>query len=233
MKHFLCYTCAIGTHQQGVKYLIHCLSAPGSVMVSGGGIAVAQPGVIANEAVSSASTVAHLGLIGGKAISSASGHQSLEKTVFHVANGPGAWHTGLPIVSGLTMIPQTLTPQMNSLNISSATTQQLQKHASVAEKSTGVRNQDTQTEATEIFQQVPPITTWQQSGKSHPVEYSNKTLAQEGTKVKSPDQSRQSHNEKANSTQVMERACLNTADEGRQHHSSRVPSDYEVFLVMI
>lgn len=229
MKHFLYYTCMRYKHSSTMcQILIHCLSAPGSVVVSGGGIAVAQPGVIANQAVSSASTVAHLGLIGGKAISSASGHQSLEKAVFHVPKGPGAWHTGLPMVSGLPMVPQMLTPQMNSLNISSATTQQLQKHAFVAEKSTGVRHQDTQTEATDTFQQVPPITTWQQSGKSHPVEYSNKTLAKEGVKLKP-----QSHNEKANTIQVMERVCSNTADEGRQHRSSRVLSDYEVFLVMI
>ena len=213
--------------------LIPCLSDPGSVMVSGGGIAVAQPEVIANQAVSSASTVAHLGLIGGKAISTASDHQSLEKTVFHVAKGPGAWHAGLPIVSGLAMVPQTLTPQMNSLNISSATPQQMQKQVFSPEKSIGVRNQDTQTEATETFQQVPPLTTWQQSGKSYPVEYSNKTLAKEGAKLKPPAQSRQSHSEKANTTQVMERACSNTTDEGRQHCSSRVLSDYEVFLVMM
>ena len=197
-------------------------------MVPGGSIALAQPGVIANQAASSASIVAHPGIIGGKAMSTASDHQKIGKTVFHVAKGPGAWHAGLPIASPMNM----MVPQMNSLNISSATTQQLQKQGIAAEKSTRTRDQDTQTEATETFQQAPPITTWQQSGKSYPVEYLDKTLAQEGAKFKSSNQSRQSRSEKTNTSQVMEiGACLNATDEDRHHHSSRALSDYEVFLV--
>ena len=120
-------------------------------MVPGGGIAVAQPGVIANNSVSSTSLGAHPGVIGDKTISTASDHQSLGKAVFHVAKGQGAWHAGLPMVSPMNMIvPQRLTPQLNSLNISSATTQQFQKQGVIAaEKSTGMRDQDTQTETTE------------------------------------------------------------------------------------
>ena len=207
-------------------------SHPGAIIVPGGGIAVAQPGVIANNAVSSASLVSYPGVIGGKAISTTSDNQSLGKTVFHVPKGQGSWPTGLPIVPQMSMI---VTPQMKSLNISSTIPQQFQNHGIAAEKSTGMRDQDTQTEATETFQQAvaPRRITLQQSGESHPVEYSKKTLTQEGARFKS-DQSRQSHHEKTNTSQAIEKgAGLNSADEGRQYHSSRVSSDYEVFLLMI
>lgn len=228
----------LGKHElNSVSIIDTFFSHPGAIIVPGGGIAVAQPGVIANNAVSSASMVGHPGLVGGKAISTASDHQSLGKTVFHVAKGQGAWHAGLPMVPQMNMIvPQRLTPQMNSLNISSATAQQFQKQGIAAEKSTGMRDQDTQTEATETFQQAlaPPRTTLQQSGKSYPAEYLEKTLAQEGARLKSPDQSSQSHHEKTNTSQAMEKGTgLNSVDEGRHHHSSRVSSDYEVFLLMI
>ena len=207
-------------------------------MVPGGGIAIAQPGVIANNSISSTSLGGHPGVIGGKTISTASDHQSLGKTVLHVAKGQGAWHAGLPIVSPMNMIvPQRLTPQLNSLNISSATTQQFQKQGVIAaEKSTGMRDQDTQTDTTETFQQVldSPRTMLQQGGKNYPVEYSKKTLAQEGARFESPDQSRLSHDEKTNTSWVMRKeAGLNTADEGQRPHISRVSSDYEVFFVMI
>ena len=207
-------------------------------MVPGGGIAVAHPGVIASNSVSSASLVGHPGVIGGKAISTASDHQSLGKTVFHVSKGQGAWHAGLPIVPPVNVIvPQRLTPQLNSLNISSATTQQFQKQGVIAaEKSTGMRDQDTQTDTTETFQQVlaPPRTMLQQGGKNYPVKYSKKTLAQEGARFESPDQSRLSHDEKTNTSWVIRKeAGLNTADEGLHPDISRASSDYEVFLVMI
>lgn len=206
-------------------------------MVPGGGIAVAQPGVIANNAVSSASMVDYSGVIGGKAISTASDHQSLGKTVFHVAKGQGARHAGLPIVPQMNMIvPQRLMPQLNSLNISSATTQQFQKQGAIAtEKSTGIRDQDTQTETTETFQQVASSRTMlPQDGKNYPVEFLKKTLALEGATFKSPDQLRQSHEEKTNTSWFIRKgADLNIADEGRHPHISRVSSDYEVFLVMI
>lgn len=215
-----------------------CLSDPGAIMVPGGGIAVAQPGVIANKAVSTASIVGHPGPIGrSTAISTASDHQSLRKTVFHVAKGPGAWHAGLPIVPQMNMlVPQTLTPQLNSLNISSATTQQLQKPVIAAGKSTGIRDQDAQTEATETSQQAPPIMTLQERRRSFPVEYSNKItpLPHEGGRFKSPDQTRQSHDAKTSSSQIKEKgACANTADVDGHRHSSGVSSDYEVFLEMI
>ena len=200
-------------------------------MVPGGGIAVAQPGVITNSAVSSASIVGHPGVIGGKAITTASDHQSLGKTVFHVAQGQGARHTGLPIVPLMNMIVQ---PQ---LNIATTTTQQFQKQGVITtEKSTGLRDQDTQTETTETFQHATPSRTMlQHGGKNYPVEYLKKTLELEDARFKSPDQSRlQSHEEKTNTSWVMRKGTdLNTADEGRHPHISRVSSDYEVFLVMI
>lgn len=203
----------------------------GAIVVPGGGIAVAQPRVIANNAVSSASMVGHPGVIGGKAISTTSDHQSLGKTVFHVAEGQGARHAGLPIVPPMNMIvPQRLTPQLNSLNISSATTQQFQKQGAIAtEKSTGMRDQDTQTETTETFQQVASSRTMlQQDGKNYPVEFLKTTLALEGARFKSPDQPRQSHKEKTNTSWFIRKgADLNIADEGRHPHISRVSSDYE------
>ena len=74
----------------------------------------------------------------------------------------------------------------------------------------------------------------QQGGKNYPVEYSKKTLAQEGARFESPDQSRLSNDEKTNTSWVMRKgAGLSTADEGRHPDISRVLSDYEVFLVMI
>ena len=97
-----------------------------------------------------------------------------------------------------------------------------------------MRDQDTQTETTETLQQVTPSRTMlQQGGKNYPVEYLKKTLALEDARFKSPDQSRQSHDEKTNTSWVMRKgAGLNTADEGPHRHISRVSSDYEVFLVM-
>ena len=205
-------------------------SHPGTIMVPGGGIAVAQPGVISNNAVSSASMVGHPGVIGGQAITTASDHQSLGQTVFHVAKGQGVRHAGLPIVPLMNMIVP------SQLNISSATTQQFQKQGVITtEKSTEMRDQDTQTETTETLQQVAPSRTMlQQGGKNYPVEYLKKTLALQDARFKSPDQSRQSHDDKMNTSWVMRKgAGLHTADEGRPPHFSRVSFDYEVFLVMI
>ena len=227
------YLCKDELYSVSVFDTLFC--CPGAIMVPGGGIGVAQPGVIASNAVSSASMVAHPGLVGGKAVSSASDHQSLGKTVFHVSNGQGAWHAGLPLVPQMNILPQMLTPQINTQIITSATTQQFQKQGIAAEKSAGMRDQDTQTEAAGTCQQAlaPPRTALQPSGKSYPVEYLKETLAQEGARFKLPaDQSRQSHDEKTNTSLVMTKgAGLNTAEEGRHPHSSTVSSDYEVFLV--
>ena len=185
-------------------------------MVPAGGIVVASSG----------------GLIGGKALSTTPDHQSLGKTVFHVPKGQDVLQTGLPMAPQA-MVTSTLTPEMNRLNISNATSQQSQKPV-MAEKSIATKNQNIQTE-----QQDPPMTTLAQSSRSLPVEYStaNKTTSpQEDLRFKSPYQS-----ESMNSSQMIEKgASANTAITAsraaaaadRHQHRPALSSDYEVYFLI-
>lgn len=191
------------------------ISDPGAIMVPAGGIVVAQPGSMGN-----------------KAVATVSDHQSLGKAVFHVAKGPDVRHTGLQMAPQV-MVSSTLTPQMNSLNISNATYQQ-SKETVTAEKSVAKRDQNVQTEDTETLQQDHPMTTVAQSSRSLPVEYSNKMVSapQDDFRFKSPDQSR------PNSSQIMEKGAyaktasmVATATADRQQHRPAVSSDPEVLLI--
>ena len=180
-------------------------SALGTIMVPTGGIVLAQPGPI-----------------GDKTVSTVPDHQRLGKAVLNVAKGPDVPQTGLRIPPQV-MVSSALTPQMNILNISNATPQPSQK-------SVTTKNQDIQTES-ETSLQDPLMTA--QSSRSLAVEYSMKTASApvHDFRFKSPDQSRQSNDEKTNSSQILEKgACANTPAAERHYHRPAV-SDYEVYLV--
>ncbi|XP_078354207.1 uncharacterized protein LOC144638813 isoform X1 [Oculina patagonica] len=181
----------------------------GAIMVPAGGIVVAQQGPIGN-----------------KAVSTVSDHQSLGNAVFHVAKGHDVRHTGLHIPPQV-VVSSTLTPQMNSLNISNATSQQPQKPV-IGEKSIAKRDQNIQTDDTELLQQDHPMTKLAQSRRSLPVENSYKTVSapQDDFTFKYPDQTR------LNSSQIMEKgACAHTASMAaaadKHQHRPAVSSDPE------
>ncbi|KAJ7383811.1 hypothetical protein OS493_025683 [Desmophyllum pertusum] len=168
------------------------------------------------------------GSIEDKAISTA----SEQPRVFHVVKGPEVRQPGLPLAPQV-MVSSTLTPQMNSLHISSATSQQSQKPV-IVEKSIGRRDQDAQTsENTETSQQAPTIITLGQSKRCYPVEYKTATELQEVGRFKTADQSRQSLDEKISSSHIMEKgACAYNTAMDRQHQRPAVSltSDHESLL---
>ena len=193
-------------------------------MVPAGGIVVAQPRQIVNQAVTTVTD-----------------HQSLGKPVFHVVKGPDVRQTGLQITPQ-GMVSTTLTPEMNKLNISNAISQQSQKSV-IGEKSVAKKDQNIQTDGTETLQQDPPMRTLAQSSGRLPIEFSFKTVSapQDVFRFKSPaDQLRQSNNEKTSSSVIMEKvACGTTASMGsaaaadRHQHRPAVSSDYTVLLLIL
>ncbi len=184
-------------------------------MVPAGGIVVAQQGPIGN-----------------KAVSTVPDHQSLGKAVFHVAKAPDVRHTGLHIPPQV-VVSSTLTPQMNSLNISNATSQQPQKPV-IGEKSIAKRDQNIQTDYTELLQQDHPMTKLAQSRRSLPVENSYKAASapQHDFRFKSPDQTRPNLSQMTEKGTCAHTASMATATAAdRQQHRPAVSSDPEVFLI--
>ena len=165
-------------------------------MVPAGGIVVAKPGPMGDKAISTASE---------------------QPRVFHVVKGPDARQPGLPLAPQV-MMSSMLTPQMNNLNISSATS--------------ASRDRDAQTaETTETSQQAPTITTMGQSKKSYP---ENKTTTdlielQEVVRFKSANQSRQSLDENMISSQTVTDESLFGSDvqctDDSEHERSSTASE--------
>ncbi|KAJ7383816.1 hypothetical protein OS493_025688 [Desmophyllum pertusum] len=171
---------------------------PGAFMVPAGGIVVAKPGPMGDKAISTASE---------------------QPRVFHVVKGPDARQPGLPLAPQV-MMSSMLTPQMNNLNISSATS--------------ASRDRDAQTaETTETSQQAPTITTMGQSKKSYP---ENKTTTdlielQEVVRFKSANQSRQSLDENMISSQTVTDESLFGSDvqctDDSEHERSSTASEVD------
>ena len=159
---------------------------------------------------------------GSNVMTMTSAHQSLGTSPLHAAKGPDVRQTGLQMVSS------TLTPQMNSLNISNAASQQSHKLVT-ADTLITKTNQTVQSgEVIEAPQQALPIITVTASNRNYSVGGQQEVL-----KFKSPAPSRESCDEKTSSSQGTEKgASVSDVTVDRLHYRSVtfLASDNEVLL---
>ena len=180
------------------------------------------------------------GMIPRSIISTASDQQSSGKAVFHIADGrdTNARQTRLPLIAHSVphvIVSSTLTPQMDSLNISNAAS--LQKPSVYVEKSAGKRDQSAQTtEGRDSCEHVLPTTAAAQSDRHFHDESFKKeaTGLQHGVGFGSVDQSKHSLHKNVGSQVVKKRAYVNAADREHQHElEGRSASEHEVIRVCL